>query len=151
MKNILKLTSRLIELTMFGYVAGLIFLAWMAWLLLPWWGPIVMPGYTVALAGQWGDSFGVFNALMSAFGFIAILGTLLLQSLSLRDQRKQTHLDRFDTTFFQMLELLRDIRKEVSFIPSTTGRPVQGASALTAAAADAVVILRQFEPRPRNF
>lgn len=58
--------------------------------------------------GLWGDSFGALNALLSAFGFLAIILTLIEQQ---RDQHRQ----RFDATFFEMLKMLREERASLRF------------------------------------
>ncbi|AZO77488.1 MULTISPECIES: putative phage abortive infection protein [unclassified Bosea (in: a-proteobacteria)] len=78
-------------------------------------------------AGQWGDSFGAFNALISSLGFCAVALTLWSQSKTLQHQQialdlqqqeiKQQqageHIQRFETTFFELLKQLTDIRSRV--------------------------------------
>lgn len=69
----------------------------------------------LARVGQWGDSFGPFNALISTFGFSAVLATLILQSRSVRDQARDLHRQRFESSFFELLKLMRELRNEVEF------------------------------------
>lgn len=68
-----------------------------------------------ATAGAWGDSFGGFNALFGALGFGAVISTLYLQYLSLREQRHEQHIARFEDNFFRLLDLLRSLRGEIEF------------------------------------
>ncbi len=70
---------------------------------------------TIQEAGSWGDSFGGFNALVSALGFAAVLSTLILQNVSLREQQNDQHLIRFETSFFELLKLMRELRSELTF------------------------------------
>lgn len=72
-------------------------------------------------AGQWGDTFGAFNALISGFGFVAVILTLRsqgqalkLQQKALQQQQDDLHRQRFESTFFELLRLLRDCRAQVS-------------------------------------
>lgn len=73
-------------------------------------------------AGQWGDSFGAFNALFGALGFSAVLGTLLLQARALKHQQNDQHRQRFESSFFQLLTLMRELRREISYRYSTDYR-----------------------------
>lgn len=66
-------------------------------------------------AGQWGDSFGAFSALVSTLGFAAVLATLWMQGDALREQQRDQHKQRFESSFFQLLELMRQARREVRF------------------------------------
>lgn len=82
-----------------------------------------------------GDSFGAVNALISAFAFAGMLVAFFLQRYELRLQRKELKLtrdemngqtaqfkkqndtlqrERFETTFFHMLELQQQIVNELS-------------------------------------
>lgn len=80
-------------------------------------------------AGPWGDSFGAFNALISSLGFCAVVMTLWSQSKSLQQQQnaiemqkqqldrqqRDLHLQRFESTFFDLLRLLRECRDQFKF------------------------------------
>lgn len=97
-------------------IAALILLLWLAWAfwshsLASW----ATDGAVTASAGTWGDSFGAFNALFGALGFSAVLATLIIQSFALRTQQKDQHLQRFDTSFFQLIALMRELRAEIRF------------------------------------
>lgn len=65
--------------------------------------------------GQWGDSFGALNAAISATAFIGILVTLQLQRRGLREQAADQHRQRFDASFFELVGLQREARRELLF------------------------------------
>ncbi len=58
-----------------------------------------------AARGQYGDQFGAINALFSGFAFAGIIVTLLFQRRDLAETRNVMAQERFDTTFFQLLNL----------------------------------------------
>jgi hypothetical protein len=67
-----------------------------------------------ALRGQFGDKFGAINALFSGFAFAGIIFTLLLQRQDLTETRNAMSHERFDNTFFQLLNLHIDITQRLS-------------------------------------
>lgn len=67
------------------------------------------------LAGQWGDSFGAFNAFASILAFTILLATLLQQAKATAEQAADLHRQRFEGTFFELLRLLRVVRAELRF------------------------------------
>ncbi|MFD1944725.1 putative phage abortive infection protein [Paradevosia shaoguanensis] len=73
-------------------------------------------------AGQWGDSFGGFNALFGALGFSAVMATLLFQAISLNRQQRDLHRQAFESSFFEQLRLLREARNEVRYLFSAAYR-----------------------------
>lgn len=93
-----------------------VFLAWLFWASL-----VDGIGYFIAdrrnreELGQWGDSFGGFNALFGALGSAAIFLTLYLQYKSLEQQRKDSYYQRFEGKFFEILALIRQLRSELYF------------------------------------
>lgn len=64
--------------------------------------------------GLFGDKFGSVNALFSGFAFAGIIFTLLLQRRDLTETRNAMSHERFDNTFFQLLNLHIDITKNLS-------------------------------------
>jgi hypothetical protein len=100
-----------------GLLVGAVVIAvWVAWGLfsVPL-SEIALQGKQAADAGTWGDSFGGLNALFSALGFTAVLLTLIFQSQALQAQAADLHRQRFESSFFELLGLLRELRKEVRF------------------------------------
>lgn len=102
-------------------IGGATLLAWTLWAVLGFkaagW---LVDGRDLASAGQWGDTFGAFNALISGFGFVAVILTLRsqgqalkLQQVALKQQQDDLYRQRFETTFFELLKLLRECRLEV--------------------------------------
>ncbi|MGW8203304.1 putative phage abortive infection protein [Sphingomonas bisphenolicum] len=66
-------------------------------------------------AAQWGDSFGVINAFTSGLGFTVVFFTLIMQARALRDQAADLHRQRFESSFFELLKLMRELRQQVQF------------------------------------
>lgn len=114
--------------------------------------------------GVWGDSFGGFNALISALGFAAVLTTLVIQGRALRDQQRDQHRQRFESSFFELLALLRELRDEVKYSfsaayqeahPPTENRPAKvpsqtgkGSIAITSAIVEVRYWLLEDEGKP---
>lgn len=69
----------------------------------------------LADAGSWGDSFGAFNSLVTMIGSIAVVATIIQQSKAILIQERETHKDRFEASFFQLITLLRELRAEITF------------------------------------
>lgn len=65
--------------------------------------------------GAWGDSFGALNATVSTLAFVGVLITLRLQGRGLREQAQDQHRQRFEASFFELLKLLREARRELQF------------------------------------
>jgi hypothetical protein len=82
-------------------------------------------------AAQWGDTFGAFNAFFGALGFAAVMATLWTQSHALSEQKSDLHRQRFESTFFQMLKMIREGREQVRFKHSETYRIVHPRAART--------------------
>lgn len=80
-----------------------------------------------------GDSFGGVNALISAFAFAGMIVTFCLQRVELKMQRKELaaqrmefsqqnetlRLQRFENTFFHMMELQQEIVNDLRFNETT--------------------------------
>lgn len=65
--------------------------------------------------GAWGDSFGALNVAVSMLAFIGILITLILQRRGLEEQAADQHRQRFDASFFELLRLQREARRDMVF------------------------------------
>ncbi|WP_292568575.1 putative phage abortive infection protein [Mesorhizobium sp.] len=75
-------------------------------MLIPWDAPTV---------GQWGDSFGALNALMSTLAFAAVFFTLRLQQRQINDAQRDQHIQRFESTYFEVLHLFREAREAFQY------------------------------------
>ncbi len=110
-------------------VAGIVIALWLAWLAAgyfsvsrrwPW-------ELSVSELGQVGDMFGSLNAAFTALAFVAVWWTGRMQRTELEMQREELRLQRhelqstrgvlarqtFETMFFQMLKLSRELREDV--------------------------------------
>ncbi|OMQ42059.1 putative phage abortive infection protein [Ensifer sp. 1H6] len=113
----------------------------------------------IAASGTIGDSFGPLNALFAAFGFLAVMVTLIIQGFSIRNQQKEIgraqadlHRQRFESSFFQLLDLMRQVRAEIVYTTTTktkNGRLV-GGRALKGAYEDAKHLLIRETPIDRK-
>jgi hypothetical protein len=96
-------------------VTGAVFLVWYG-------GWIWIENHIVATAGetnaavrgQFGDQFGAVNALFSGLAFAGIIFTLFLQRRDLNATRDAMSHERFDNTFFQLLNVHIAISEKVS-------------------------------------
>ena len=75
-----------------------------------------------AVRGQFGDQFGAINALFSGFAFAGIIFTIFLQRRDLRETREAMSQERFDNTFFQLLQVHIAITEKISVRGGHTGR-----------------------------
>lgn len=69
----------------------------------------------VAKLAAWGEAFGSLTALFTAAGFVALVMTLREQQKQNKESARDQHKQRFDTSFFQLLQLLREARDEIAF------------------------------------
>src|SRR5260221_11480810 len=65
-------------------------------------------------AGLFGDSFGAVNSLFSGLAFAAIIYTIYVQKNELLETRKQIEVQKFEGTFFNLLNLHQSILKNVT-------------------------------------
>lgn len=128
------------------------FCLWVIWFLHPFLAKRMLIPWGPEVVGQWGDSFGALNALMSTLAFAAVFFTLRLQQRQINDAQRDQHLQRFDDTFFRLLTLLREVRSELRFTRNTVEKPKEaiGARALRDAANDATWYLIDGTPVDRN-
>ncbi|MBY3197622.1 putative phage abortive infection protein [Rhizobium laguerreae] len=75
-------------------------------------------------AGQWGDGFGALNALFAGLAFTGALAALFMQGQAAERQNKDYHRQRFESSYFELLALLRETRREVRFRYSLPYRKV---------------------------
>jgi hypothetical protein len=93
---------------------------WAGWAV--WGGQIaqLLSWGNVDNAGEWGDTFGALNTLFGAAGFIAVALTLIAQrrafahqQTEFREARLDQHKQRFEATYFELLELMRELRGHI--------------------------------------
>lgn len=106
---------------------GVLLAAWIGWgffgsEIATWFTPAVET--KVDTTGQWGDSFGAFNAFVSTIGSAAVLTTLWVQGRAIKDQASDLHEQRFESTFFELIRILRELREAIRFTPSDEYRDI---------------------------
>jgi hypothetical protein len=74
------------------------------------------PDSNAQARGLFGDQFGAINALFSGLAFAGIILTILLQRRELSESRKASNYQRFENTFFQLIQLHIDIVSKLSML-----------------------------------
>ncbi|MFQ2751517.1 putative phage abortive infection protein [Aeromonas caviae] len=74
--------------------------------------PIV--SYSMASAAALGDSFGIINTLFSGLAFAGLLITILLQREELKESREMFKSQRFEDSFYRLLDFYRNNLSEIS-------------------------------------
>lgn len=69
----------------------------------------------VGNAGSWGDSFGAFTAAISTLGTLLVLVTLNVQLRAIAEQSRDVHRQRFESHFFELLKLARELKTEMNY------------------------------------
>ncbi|TIT68738.1 MAG: hypothetical protein E5W90_00035 [Mesorhizobium sp.] len=64
------------------------FILWLVWALHPFLARRMLIPWEATLVGQWGDSFGALNALMSTLAFAAVFYTLRLQQRQINEAQR---------------------------------------------------------------
>ncbi|TCF54964.1 hypothetical protein MCC10113_2098 [Bifidobacterium longum subsp. longum] len=90
-----------VVLTVISYGALVVWLTW----------PI--SEFSVAKSGTFGDSFGVITALFSGLAFAGIILTIMLQRQELTESREIFRIQRFEGSFYRLLELYRKNLSEI--------------------------------------
>ncbi|KAJ9434487.1 putative phage abortive infection protein [Pantoea sp. YR343] len=70
--------------------------------------------YSMEKAGLFGDSFGVITCFFTALGFIGLL-------INLKEQRANSKKQFFENNFFQMLNHLNEITKDIDYVLKEPG------------------------------
>lgn len=65
--------------------------------------------------GTWGDTYGSFNALLTSLGFLGIVTTIIIQYISFRHEKINSHKQRVESLIFEQIELIRELKKEIIF------------------------------------
>ncbi|RWP06446.1 putative phage abortive infection protein [Mesorhizobium sp.] len=91
------------------------FVIWLIWFLHPFLAQRMMIPWEPGTVGQWGDSFGAMNALMSTAAFAAVFYTLRLQQRQIYEAQRDQHIQRFESSYFELLRLFREARAAIKF------------------------------------
>ena len=101
-------------------------IVWLVWFFHPSLAERMMIHWNGEKVGQWGDSFGALNALMSTLAFAAVLYTLRLQQRQIDDAQRDQHIQRFESSYFELLRLFREARAAIKFEYSAEYRQSKG-------------------------
>lgn len=88
---------------------------WLLWMFIVVFAKIIGANVGIQEIGQWGDSFGALNSLFSALGFSAVIMTLLLQQKQNRINEADQHRLRFESSYFELLKMIRENSNLVEF------------------------------------
>lgn len=86
--------------------------------------------FSIAKSGTFGDSFGVVTSLFSGLAFAGIILTILLQRQELTESREIFRLQRFEGSFYRILELYRRNLEEIRIADTQSGTTFHGIDAL---------------------
>lgn len=86
------------------------------------------PDFNIAEQGQFGDTFGVLNALFSGLAFVGVAAAVWFQMKELSEVQTQAIQQSFESKFFGMLELHHEIVSQMTYnegrVDAATGRRV---------------------------
>jgi hypothetical protein len=102
-KRVLKLDFYKATLAIFGLVLIIVCSYAATVIILTW--PI--SEFSIAKAGVFGDSFGIITSLFSGLAFAGIIITILLQRQELSESREIFKLQRFEGSFYRLLDFYR--------------------------------------------
>lgn len=136
--------SRRVSTGLILVVAGLGLYSWAACVVIAWRGAELGQG---AEHGQFGDTFGVVNALFTMVAMIGAAIAVKFQWEELADARKSKADDLREQRFFQLIGLLQTANAGVNI---DTGSQVDGSSYLSGYAAFEHVISRMLPKGHRN-
>ncbi|WFC42280.1 putative phage abortive infection protein [Pseudoxanthomonas sp. SE1] len=87
--------------------------------------------FSIAKAGTFGDSFGIVTSLFSGLAFAGVILTLILQRQELTESREIFRTQRFEGSFYRLLELYRRNLEDIRIVESTTDVQYVGVHALS--------------------
>lgn len=131
------MTDRFVRNVLLGVVA-----LWIVWFLHPFLARRMLIPWDAETVGQWGDTFGALNALMSTLAFCAVFYTIRLQQRQIDETQRDQHIQRFESSYFELLRLFREARAAIKFDHSEEYRMSRGG--LSAAARNYIKETRPF-------
>jgi len=128
------------------FIPTLILIFFLILILCMWWGDsVVWLGAKIGLSaeevsiGDWGDSFAALNTVFSGGALVGVGATIYLQMKFSRRQQIENGKAEFERVFFQLFELVRELRDELRFASTPKKSlyhpylPIAGASSSTSA------------------
>lgn len=86
--------------------------------------------FSIEKSGTFGDSFGVVTSVFSGLAFAGIILTILLQRQELTESREIFRMQRFEGSFYRLLDLCRRNLDDVIIIDQATETEYEGVDAL---------------------
>lgn len=108
-----------VVLTILAYGSLIIYLTW----------PI--SEFSIAKSGTFGDSFGVVTSLFSGLAFAGIILTILLQRQELTESREIFRIQRFEGSFYRLLDLYRKNLDDIRIVDANSGTNYHAIDALS--------------------
>jgi len=87
--------------------------------------------YSIAKAGTFGDSFGVITSFFSGLAFAGIILTIILQRQELTESREIFRIQRFEGSFYRLLDLYRKNLEDIRIADKTENISYKGIDALS--------------------
>lgn len=87
--------------------------------------------FSIAKAGTFGDSFGVVTSFFSGLAFAGIILTIVLQRQELTESREIFRIQRFEGSFYRLLDLYRKNLEDIRIEDRASGSLYQGIDALS--------------------
>jgi hypothetical protein len=115
-----------IALILFSIVIGITLLygALIVWLNWP------LRDFSLTRSGVFGESFGVINTVFSGLAFAGLILTIYLQRHELAESQQTFRKERFEDSFYRLLDYYRQNLNDIKIIDHRTGTAHDGVAAL---------------------
>lgn len=107
-----------VTLTILAYGGIILYLTW----------PI--SEFSISKAGSFGDSFGIVSSFFSGLAFSGIILTIILQRQELTESREIFRIQRFEGSFYRLLDLYRKNLDDIRISDQPTNTTYKGIDAL---------------------
>lgn len=87
--------------------------------------------FSIAKAGTFGDSFGIVTSFFSGLAFAGIILTIILQRQELTESREIFRIQRFEGSFYRLLDLYRKNLDDIRIADNSAGTAYKGIDALS--------------------
>jgi hypothetical protein len=86
--------------------------------------------FSITKAGTFGDSFGIITSFFSGLAFAGIILTIILQRQELTESREIFRIQRFEGSFYRLLELYRRNLEDIRIVEHSSDTIYKGIDAL---------------------
>jgi hypothetical protein len=102
--------------------------------------------FSLTTAGSLGDSFGIVNSLFSGLAFAGVIVTILLQRQELTESREIFRIQRFEGSFYRLLELYRKNLEDIRIVDAENATTHHGIDALSVLGKRLNATMQQYIP-----